>query len=115
MAPVADGTWLGRRCHVSWASRAKATASFASAGRPNSSEKCKLSPKGVISSRNMAISVGFFAPPPETIIWGPARFRRATNFGTTKRRTEAATVQGVRAAPDATTLGLRALGQIGRD
>ena len=47
-APVADGTLLGRRCHVSCASRAKATASFASAGRPNSSEKCSLIPRGAI-------------------------------------------------------------------
>ena len=39
-------TLLGRRCHVSYASNAKATASFASDGIPNSSEKCKLIASG---------------------------------------------------------------------
>ena len=106
-APVADGTLLGLRCHVSCASRAKATASFASAGRPNSSEKCSPIPKGAISSRNMAISVGFFAPPPETII-SCSRRRCDPNRGTTNRRTASAIDRAVNAVAVATTSGLLA-------
>ena len=106
-APVADGTLLGRRCHVSCASRAKATASFASAGRPNSSEKCSPIPKGAISSRNMAISVGFFAPPPETIICVIARVRALrSNRGNTNRRTASAIDRAVNAVAVATTSAL---------
>src|ERR1019366_6463526 len=96
-APVAEGTLLGRQCHVSCASSAKATASLASAGRPNSSEKCRLIAKGAIASRNMAMSVEFFAPPPETIIWRLVGFRRRPNRGTTNRCTASAIDRAVKA------------------
>ncbi len=55
-------------CHVSCARIAKATASFATEGRPNSSENRKRNPSGANSLVNMATRVEFFAPPPERII-----------------------------------------------
>src|ERR1700739_2082383 len=39
LAPVADGILEARRCHVSYARRAKAAASFAALGNPNSFAK----------------------------------------------------------------------------
>src|SRR5260370_2341213 len=65
--PVAEGTFDGRRFQVSNASTAKATASLASDGIPNSSDKRSSNPRSRTSLASPAINVGFFAPPPETM------------------------------------------------
>src|SRR5437879_12944426 len=67
-APVADGTFEGRRFQVSKANTAKATASLASEGIPNSSDKRNVMPSSRISFASQAIQVGFRVPPPETRI-----------------------------------------------
>src|SRR5262249_54560750 len=66
-APVAEGTFDGRRFHVWYASKAKAAASFAAEGKPNSSENRSESPKGDSSLASIASNVGLLAPPPDTI------------------------------------------------
>src|SRR5439155_6019686 len=78
-APVADGTFDGRRFQVSNANTAKATASLASDGIPNSSDKCSVMPSSRISFASQAIKVGLRVPPPETMI--SEKFA----FGKTKR------------------------------
>src|SRR5450755_1723559 len=67
MAPVADGTFDGRRFQVSKASTAKAIASLASEGIPNSSDERSRRPISPTWLASPAIRVGFLAPPPETI------------------------------------------------
>src|SRR5712691_9120166 len=67
-APVAEGTLEERRCQVACAMTAKATASFAAEGRPNSSDNRRRKPSGTSSVVNMSTSAEFFAPPPERII-----------------------------------------------
>src|SRR5438445_9950703 len=67
LAPVAEGTLDARRFQVSYANRAKAAASFASEGSPNSSDErmCNPSPRSSLAS--IATKTGFFAPPPEMV------------------------------------------------
>src|SRR5262245_40162900 len=67
-APVAEGTFDGRRFQVSYASKAKAAASLAAEGSPNASESRTDSPRGDNSFANIASNVGLFVPPPDTII-----------------------------------------------
>ncbi len=59
LAPVAEGMLDARRRQVSWARTAKATASFAADGRPNSSENRNRNPSGPSSPVNIATSVEF--------------------------------------------------------
>src|SRR6185503_19593006 len=67
LAPVADGTFEGLRFQVSYASAAKATASFAPEGIPNSSEERTSSLRSSTPDDNARIRVGFFVPPPDTM------------------------------------------------
>src|SRR6202051_2630011 len=90
LAPVAEGTLDGRRCQVSWASTANATASFAPEGRPNSSEDRSRNPSGAISQVNIETSVAFFAPPPERIISWNGCFRAEAAFCVAYLRTASA-------------------------
>src|SRR5262249_25811490 len=83
LAPVAAGTFEGLRFQVSNASTAKATASLASEGMPNSSEERSRRPSAPASFAKLAINVRFLAPPPEAISseklpWGSTYRRTAS-------------------------------------
>src|ERR1700737_944637 len=96
-APVAEGTFEGRRFHVSNAMMANAAASLASEGNPNWREERIFRFKHVSRPANTAISVGLLAPPPETTI-SAKRPRWVT-----KRRSASAIEHGDNAVAAATT------------
>src|SRR5215471_8274401 len=66
-APVAEGTFDGLWFQVSYARAAKATASFAPEGIPNSSEERTLNPSSSTPDDNARINVGFLVPPPDVM------------------------------------------------
>src|SRR5579864_7030999 len=78
-APVAEGRFDGLRFHVWKASNANAAASFASEGSPNSSDERICRPRGCNWFASIPMSVGLFAPPPETMKSRYVSVRRTTN------------------------------------
>jgi len=74
-APVADGTCWPSMPRL-MRQQGKSTASFASAGRPNSSEKCS-SIQGCYGVAQHGYQVDLPRLHPRQFIWRPAGFRRA--------------------------------------